>query len=112
MTSREAARDGVVVVLLTALAACSSSAGSPEGLPRDAGSAESGGVCLGADSDALAPAHTPLQSPPPSPVGGFSIDLGDPAVQGAELAPGAELFPCVVYPLDVKGPSNLVGGGM
>src|SRR5579863_940390 len=76
---------------------------------RDGGRAS---TCIAADSDAMAPAHTPLQEPPPNPVGGFSIDLGDPTIQGTLLQPGAELFPCLVFPMDIHGSSNLVGGGV
>jgi hypothetical protein len=97
---------------LLALTACSSPAASAAPGPRDAGEVDSPSGCIAADSDALAPAHTPLQEAPAHAVGGFSIDLGDPSIQGTELAPGEELFPCLVFPLAITGTSNLVGGGM
>ena len=87
---------------LLALAACGN--GPAEGPSRDAGPAEAAAACIAPDSDALAPAHKPLEEPPTHPVGGFSIDMGDPAIQGTELAPGAELFPCVVFPMKITGP--------
>lgn len=96
---------------ILALSACSSSASAPQSSAGDGGAGESGAGCQVTEADA-SPAHPPLQQPPAHPVGGFSIDLGDPSIQGTELAPGAELFPCVVFPLDISGPSNLVGGGM
>src|SRR5579862_9250778 len=77
--------------------------------PGDGGRASG---CIAADSDAMAPAHKPLQEPPPNPVGGFSIDLGDPSIQGTLLQPGAELFPCLVFPMNLRGSSDLVGGGV
>jgi len=110
----------VGVLACTSSSATSASSPASEGGPGDAGAG-----CIAADTDALPPAHTPRQAPPPDPVGGFSIDFADPAVQavaqayatdagaaGGTLAPGAELFPCVVFPLDITGPSNLVGGGL
>jgi hypothetical protein len=71
--------------------------------------------------DAGAPqAHPPLQQAPPNPVGGFSIDLGDPSIPnmvGASVTdpvvvpPGGELFPCVIFPLALQGTSHIVAGG-
>jgi hypothetical protein len=106
-----AARTLASLASIAALAGCSTSTEAPALADHDAGG-DSGGGCVAADSDALAPAHKPLQEPPPNPVGSFAIDLGDPSIQGTELAPGAELFPCVVFPLDITGTSDLVGGGM
>ncbi len=48
----------------------------------------------------------PEAKPPANVVGGFGIEL--PA---ATLAPGEESFPCWVFPLEVEGPSRVVGGG-
>ena len=104
---RTTAATGAIAI---ALAACSPPA--TDSAAADAGADAVRGACIPADSDAVAPAHPPLQAPPPSSVGGFSIDLGDPSIKDTEVAPGAELFPCVVFPLDITGPSNLVGGGM
>lgn len=48
---------------------------------------------------------TPRQAPPDHVVGGFTIQL--PAFT---LQPGDEQFPCYIFPLDLQGPSHLVGG--
>ncbi|MFO0761168.1 MAG: hypothetical protein U0359_32115 [Byssovorax sp.] len=48
----------------------------------------------------------PRRSPPKDPVGGFSIE-----VPKVHLKPGGEISPCYVFPLEVTGPSRLVGGG-
>jgi hypothetical protein len=50
--------------------------------------------------------HKPAQKMPPNVVGSFSIQL--PKVT---LKPGAETFPCYVFPLKVTGASHIVGGG-
>jgi hypothetical protein len=47
----------------------------------------------------------PRQSPPDPVVGGFSIQL--PSIT---LAPGDEQFPCFIFPMELQGPSHLVGG--
>ena len=48
----------------------------------------------------------PLAQPPPNVVGGFSIQLPEEV-----LEPGDEVFPCWIFPLEVSGPSRIVGGG-
>ncbi len=48
----------------------------------------------------------PRQGPPAFVVGGFKVTL--PAVT---LAPGEEIFPCYIAPLELVGPSRVVGGG-
>lgn len=58
------------------------------------------------------PPVTPVGMPPPGEppahtVGGFTI-----AVPPEQLAPGAETYPCWVFPLDVTGPSRIVGGAV
>ncbi len=47
----------------------------------------------------------PARQPPADAVGGFMIQLPPMTLQ-----PGDELLPCVVFPLDVMGPSRIVGG--
>jgi hypothetical protein len=106
-------------VILTALAsaatmACSSASEAPGGASKDGGAVTS---CLPADSDAGE--HPPLRVPPANPVGGFSIDLGDPSItvpsgqpSPIEVQPGGELFPCLVFPLNIEGSSRIVAGGM
>jgi hypothetical protein len=47
----------------------------------------------------------PPQAPPPNAVGGFSIEL--PSVT---LQPGDEVTPCYLLPLEIMGPSHIVGG--
>jgi hypothetical protein len=61
----------------------------------------------GAGGGVDAPVGTkPKQGPPAHVVGGFSVQL-DPIV----VQPGEELFPCLIYPLTLTGPSRVVGGG-
>lgn len=50
--------------------------------------------------------HAPAAHPPANIVGGFSI-----AIPPETLDAGEEAFPCWVFPLDVTGPSRIVGGG-
>jgi len=50
--------------------------------------------------------HPPAAAPPADVVGGFSI-----AIPATTLDPGEEAFPCWVFPLEVTGPSRIVGGG-
>lgn len=45
----------------------------------------------------------PEQSPPPNTVGGFTIDIPE-----TTLAPGEELEPCWIFPLEIEGPSRFV----
>jgi hypothetical protein len=47
----------------------------------------------------------PTQGPPDDVVGGFSIQLPP-----YTLNPGDEEFPCYIFPLDLQGPSHLIGG--
>jgi hypothetical protein len=95
------------------LAACSAESGANLGASPAADAGPEGATTLG-------PGHAPLQQGPASPVGGFSIDLGDPSIPnqvGAsptdpiQVAPGAELFPCVVFPLVLQGTSHIVAAG-
>lgn len=67
-----------------------------------AGCDPGGGEVAGAFTE---PAR-PLKEPPAHTVGGFAIDL--PPVL---LAPGQEMSPCYIFPLELEGPSHLVGGG-
>jgi hypothetical protein len=77
----------LIALALVAFAACGSS-GSSSGGP---------GFAQGAK---------PQQAPPENTVGGFSIQL-----PSTTLMPGEETFPCWIFPLDVQGPSLMVGGG-
>src|SRR5262245_52280363 len=49
--------------------------------------------------------HPPARSKPANVVGGFSID-----VPKETLAPGEEKEPCYIFPLEIQGPSHIVGG--
>jgi hypothetical protein len=51
-------------------------------------------------------AKAPRQSPPAHVVGGFSM-----APPPVVLQPGEELTPCYIAPLELMGPSRVVGGG-
>jgi hypothetical protein len=62
-----------------------------------------GGGCGGASP--FAEGHAPPKQPPANAVGGFSIAL--PALT---LKPGEEVQPCFVFPLELSGPSHIVGG--
>jgi hypothetical protein len=50
--------------------------------------------------------HPPKAGPPADVVGGFAIQLPEMTLQ-----PGEESFPCWVFPLELSGPSLIVGGG-
>ena len=50
--------------------------------------------------------HPPRRAPPAHAVGGFGIDVPE-----VTLMPGEEQQPCFIFPLDVTGPSRVVGGG-
>jgi hypothetical protein len=50
---------------------------------------------------------SPLQESPAHTVGGFRIDIPETV-----LSPGEEIEPCWIFPLDVTGPSRLVGGAV
>lgn len=74
-------------------------------------------VCAACSSTDVTP--QPVEDPPPAPnlgqkpraerpayvVGGFEIQLPE-----MTLAPGEERFPCWIFPLEVTGPSMIVGG--
>ncbi len=50
--------------------------------------------------------HPPRAEPPANIVGGFKIEIPP-----TTLAPGEEVTPCWIFPLDLMGPSHMVGGG-
>ncbi|MSP25844.1 MAG: hypothetical protein EXR75_11930 [Myxococcales bacterium] len=50
--------------------------------------------------------HPPKSGPPQDVVGGFAIAIPDEV-----LAPGVETHPCYIFPLELEGPSRIVGGG-
>ncbi len=77
----------LVAWILVAIVACGSGSGS---------SSTSAGFTKGAQ---------PQQGPPANVVGGFSIQL-----PSYTLKPGEEELPCWIFPLDVTGPSLMVGG--
>jgi hypothetical protein len=56
-------------------------------------------------SGSLFQTHPPEKSKPANVVGGFSIQLPKQT-----LKPGEELEPCYIFPLEVTGPSRVVGG--
>lgn len=49
----------------------------------------------------------PTSSPPANVVGGFSIEIPE-----MQLAPGQEIEPCWIFPLELTGPSRVVGGAV
>lgn len=49
----------------------------------------------------------PLAEPPAHVVGGFQI-----AIPETRLAPGQEIQPCWIFPLELEGPSHFVGGAV
>jgi hypothetical protein len=64
-------------------------------------------ACGGESASAVAPGHKPTAAPPPNVVGGFSLKL--PRV---ELEPGEERSLCYLAPLEIEGPSRIIGGGV
>lgn len=68
--------------LLCVLAACAGERAAPSGAP-------------------------PLGEPPAHVVGGFSITVPE-----TTLAAGQELEPCFIFPLELTGPSRIVGGAV
>jgi hypothetical protein len=50
--------------------------------------------------------QSPRKAPPSNVVGGFSID-----VPPVTLKPGDEINRCTIFPLNITGPSRMVGGG-
>jgi hypothetical protein len=81
---------GTVLLLATALCACS---------------AETGGTPT-PDPVTISTGQAPRNGPPDHVVGGFSIEM-----PSLTLEPGKQLFPCYVFPLEVDGDSRIVGGG-
>ncbi len=72
---------------IAALAACGGTSNEPGG----------GGIDTG---------HKPAAGPPANTVGSFFIQLPEETI-----GPGAEMFPCYIFPLQLMGPSHIVGGG-
>ncbi len=64
-----------------------------------------GGPGASSTSQGFTQGTKPQQGPPPNAVGGFEIQLPSTTLQ-----PGEETFPCWIFPLDVQGPSLMVGG--
>ena len=63
-------------------------------------------VALGCGGNAgFTKGHPPARMPPANAVGGFTIQL--PKVT---LMPGEEILPCYIFPLELMGPSHVVGG--
>lgn len=71
--------------------------------------AAAGAACGSSSSSSSSQGFTqgtkPQQGPPANVVGGFSIQL-----PSYTLKPGEEELPCWIFPLDITGPSLLVGG--
>lgn len=67
-------------------------------------------ACNSAEEISPAPTYSkgqkPKASPPANVVGGFSIQVPE-----VTLAPGEESEPCYILPLELTGPSHIVGGG-
>jgi hypothetical protein len=61
--------------------------------------------CGGSGRGGFTTGHPPTRQPPANAVGGFTIQLPD-----VVLPPGGEVQPCYIFPLDVTGPSHVVGG--
>lgn len=60
----------------------------------------------GAPPSTLDTGHPPRTGPPSHVAGSFSI-----AIPAVTLAPGEEQTPCYLFPLEVEGPSRIIGGG-
>ncbi len=73
---------GAVLFAASIAVACESGTGLPEGRP-------------------------PPREAPPHTVGGFSIQLPETTLQ-----PGDEIEPCYIFPLELIGPSHIVGGAV
>ncbi|MBK6512959.1 MAG: hypothetical protein IPM79_08090 [Polyangiaceae bacterium] len=69
--------------------------------PRGGGGAGGGGA--GGDTPN---GDKPRQGPPANVVGGFVAEMPP-----STLAPGDETYPCMIIPLELEGPSRIVGGG-
>lgn len=68
---------------------------------------EDAATSAGSTGDVEAPpGEKPRQEPPANVVGGFVVELPEQT-----LAPGEETFPCFIAPLELMGPSRVVGGG-
>jgi len=71
--------------------------------------------CSGSETVADEPVAGPIdaenqgnampQGPPANVVGGFEAQLPDYVME-----PGEEVFPCYIFPLEISGPSHMVGG--
>lgn len=95
---------GLVAATLLGASACSSGGGSANtGVPAPSAAPSGPAFSVG---------RPPAQQEPAYVVGGFSIDLGDPSIPPVVVQPGGESFPCLVFPLNLQGPSHIVGGGM
>lgn len=81
--------------------------GGSGGDPVEPGTGGSGGDggAAGGDSGPLFETHPPVKEKPANVVGGFSIELPKETLQ-----PGDETHPCYIFPLEVQGPSRIVGG--
>lgn len=88
-SSRAARRLGAVAFVASLACGCAEDEGAAPALP------------------AFSAGKPPLKEPPAHVVGGFSIEL-----PGEELAPGEELTPCFIFPLEIEGGSRIVGGGV
>src|SRR5947207_1098002 len=60
---------------------------------------------VGMPAPAFSRGEAPPRRPPDHTVGGFGVAL--PALT---LMPGEERFPCYVFPIDLAGPSRVIGG--
>ena len=69
--------------------------------------------CTGVDQMSVPPTpdpkpnlgQPPVAAPPANVVGGFSAQIPE-----FTLEPGDEKFPCWLFPLEIEGPSHIVGG--
>lgn len=62
-------------------------------------------VGCGGSSGSFTQGHPPARQPPANAVGGFTIQLPEQT-----LMPGDEQQPCYIFPLELMGPSHVVGG--
>lgn len=82
--------------------------GAATGDPADGGSAAGGAGEGGGEAGAppTPEGQKPRQAPPAFVVGGFEAQMPEMTVE-----PGAESYPCMIIPLELEGPSHIVGGG-